>query len=42
MSTAKSMAAGCISGTCSTLLFQPFDLVKTRIQTAPEMYVPVE
>lgn len=30
----KSFVAGSISGTCSTLLFQPFDLVKTRIQNA--------
>lgn len=28
----KSFVAGCCSGTCSTLLFQPLDLVKTRIQ----------
>ncbi|KAI1293660.1 Mitochondrial glycine transporter [Halotydeus destructor] len=31
---AKSLIAGSISGTCSTVLLQPFDLVKTRIQTA--------
>ena len=30
----KSFVAGSLSGTCSTLLFQPFDLVKTRIQNA--------
>ena len=24
---------GSVSGTCSTLLFQPLDLVKTRLQT---------
>ncbi|XP_048760674.1 mitochondrial glycine transporter-like [Ostrea edulis] len=29
---AKSFVAGCCSGTCSTLLFQPLDLVKTRLQ----------
>lgn len=28
----KAFAAGSLSGTCSTLLFQPFDLVKTRLQ----------
>lgn len=28
----KSFVAGCCSGTCSTLLFQPLDLVKTRLQ----------
>jgi len=28
----KSFLAGSFSGTCSTLLFQPLDLVKTRIQ----------
>ncbi|XP_023240292.1 solute carrier family 25 member 38-A-like [Centruroides sculpturatus] len=30
----KSFLAGALSGTCSTLLFQPLDLVKTRIQNA--------
>jgi len=30
----KSFLAGSLSGTCSTLLFQPLDLVKTRIQQA--------
>lgn len=30
----KSFLAGSLSGTCSTLLFQPLDLVKTRIQAA--------
>ena len=30
----KSFMVGSLSGTCSTLLFQPFDLVKTRIQNA--------
>ena len=29
----KSFLAGSFSGTCSTVLFQPLDLVKTRIQT---------
>lgn len=28
----KSFVAGSFSGTCSTLLFQPLDLVKTRLQ----------
>ncbi|XP_054168047.1 LOW QUALITY PROTEIN: mitochondrial glycine transporter-like [Oppia nitens] len=32
--TLKSFLAGSISGTVSTVLFQPFDLVKTRIQNA--------
>lgn len=27
--------AGSFSGTCSTVLFQPLDLIKTRIQTTP-------
>ncbi|XP_015917319.1 mitochondrial glycine transporter A [Parasteatoda tepidariorum] len=30
----KSFLAGSVSGTCSTLLFQPLDLIKTRIQNA--------
>ncbi|WAQ96692.1 S2538-like protein [Mya arenaria] len=30
----KSFLAGSLSGTCSTLLFQPLDLVKTRVQSA--------
>lgn len=29
----KAFLAGSVSGTCSTILFQPLDLVKTRIQT---------
>jgi len=33
----KSFLAGSFSGTCSTVLFQPLDLVKTRIQT----HIPV-
>ena len=28
----KAFLAGSLSGTCSTLLFQPLDLVKTRVQ----------
>ncbi|NWX85241.1 S2538 protein, partial [Nothoprocta ornata] len=30
----KAFVCGSISGTCSTLLFQPLDLLKTRLQTA--------
>lgn len=30
----KSFLAGSFSASCSTLLFQPFDLLKTRIQSA--------
>jgi len=30
----KSFLAGSLSGTCSTILFQPLDLVKTRLQTS--------
>ncbi|XP_076808296.1 mitochondrial glycine transporter-like [Clavelina lepadiformis] len=30
----KSFVSGSVSGTCSLILFQPFDLVKTRIQMA--------
>uniref|UniRef100_A0A1B6DWZ3 Mitochondrial glycine transporter n=1 Tax=Clastoptera arizonana TaxID=38151 RepID=A0A1B6DWZ3_9HEMI len=30
----KSFLAGSLSGTCSTILFQPLDVVKTRLQTA--------
>uniref|UniRef100_A0A8C7YH15 Solute carrier family 25 member 38 n=1 Tax=Oryzias sinensis TaxID=183150 RepID=A0A8C7YH15_9TELE len=29
----KAFMCGSVSGTCSTLLFQPLDLVKTRLQT---------
>ncbi|XP_074647564.1 mitochondrial glycine transporter A-like [Tubulanus polymorphus] len=29
----KSFLAGSFSGTCSTVIFQPFDLVKTRLQS---------
>lgn len=29
----KAFLCGSISGTCSTLLFQPLDLLKTRLQT---------
>lgn len=31
----KSFLAGSLSGTCSTILLQPLDLVKTRIQNLP-------
>lgn len=30
----KAFLCGCVSGTCSTLLFQPLDLIKTRLQTS--------
>lgn len=30
----KSFLAGSVSGTCSTLLFQPLDLIKTRLQNS--------
>lgn len=30
----KSFLAGSVSGTCSALLFQPLDLVKTRVQSS--------
>lgn len=30
---AKAFMAGSVSGSCSTVLFQPLDLVKTRLQT---------
>ena len=30
----KSFVSGSLSGFTSTIVFQPFDLVKTRIQTA--------
>jgi solute carrier family 25 protein 38 len=33
-STLKSFVAGSLSGSCSTILFQPFDVLKTRLQTA--------
>jgi len=33
----KSFLVGSFSGTCSTLLFQPLDLVKTRLQTGPKL-----
>ncbi|PWA15478.1 hypothetical protein CCH79_00014706 [Gambusia affinis] len=32
--TVKAFMCGSFSGTCSTLLFQPLDLVKTRLQTS--------
>ena len=34
-SIAKTFAAGAFSGTCSTIILQPFDLIKTRIQQSP-------
>ncbi|XP_034241853.1 mitochondrial glycine transporter-like [Thrips palmi] len=33
----KAFAAGSLSGTCSAILFQPLDLVKTRLQTNVHM-----
>lgn len=38
-----SFLAGAISGTCSTLLLQPFDLVKTRLQQSkdPRLFTEV-
>uniref|UniRef100_A0A0L8FT75 Uncharacterized protein n=3 Tax=Octopus bimaculoides TaxID=37653 RepID=A0A0L8FT75_OCTBM len=33
VSIIKSFLAGSLSGTCSALLFQPLDLVKTRLQS---------
>lgn len=35
----KSFLVGSISGTCSTVLFQPLDLLKTRLQTPPIRYI---
>ncbi|CAL8270835.1 unnamed protein product [Lota lota] len=32
-SALKAFVCGSLSGTCSTLLFQPLDLIKTRLQT---------
>jgi hypothetical protein len=31
----KSFLAGSISATCSTLILQPFDLIKTKMQNVP-------
>ncbi|XP_076866309.1 mitochondrial glycine transporter A isoform X2 [Brachyhypopomus gauderio] len=36
----KAFMCGSLSGTCSTLLFQPLDLVKTRLQTLPSSVYP--
>jgi len=33
----KAFLAGSLSGTCSTLMFQPLDLMKTRIQQQAEL-----
>ncbi|XP_046660858.1 mitochondrial glycine transporter B-like isoform X2 [Homalodisca vitripennis] len=33
----KAFLAGSISGTCSTVLFQPLDLVKTRLQSSSQV-----
>ncbi|KAK9888033.1 hypothetical protein WA026_000315 [Henosepilachna vigintioctopunctata] len=35
----KSFVAGAFSGTCSTVLFQPLDLVKTRLQNPPAISI---
>jgi solute carrier family 25 protein 38 len=37
----KSFLAGSFSGTCSTILFQPLDLVKTRIQQTSSAQVSI-
>ncbi|XP_029914949.1 mitochondrial glycine transporter A [Myripristis murdjan] len=36
----KAFMCGSLSGTCSTLLFQPLDLVKTRLQTLQSTVQP--
>ncbi|XP_054615540.1 mitochondrial glycine transporter B-like [Dunckerocampus dactyliophorus] len=36
----KAFMCGSLSGTCSTLLFQPLDLVKTRLQTVQRTMQP--
>ncbi|XP_054713406.1 mitochondrial glycine transporter B-like [Uloborus diversus] len=36
----KSFLAGSVSGTCSTLLFQPLDLIKTRLQNGSKNSTP--
>uniref|UniRef100_UPI0025AEA252 mitochondrial glycine transporter A-like n=1 Tax=Doryrhamphus excisus TaxID=161450 RepID=UPI0025AEA252 len=36
----KAFVCGSLSGTCSTLLFQPLDLVKTRLQTLQSTVQP--
>ncbi|CAL9700449.1 unnamed protein product [Knipowitschia caucasica] len=36
----KAFLCGSLSGTCSTLLFQPLDLVKTRLQTLEKNVKP--
>ncbi|XP_051563807.1 mitochondrial glycine transporter B isoform X2 [Myxocyprinus asiaticus] len=36
----KAFMCGSLSGTCSTLLFQPLDLVKTRLQTLHNNMLP--
>jgi len=36
----KAFVAGSLSGTCSTVLFQPLDLVKTRIQQQQQQRLP--
>ncbi|XP_077476044.1 mitochondrial glycine transporter B-like isoform X2 [Stigmatopora argus] len=36
----KAFMCGALSGTCSTLLFQPLDLIKTRLQTLQSSVQP--
>jgi len=35
----NSFAAGAFSGTCSTILLQPLDLIKTRVQQSPQQSI---
>ena len=37
----KPFLAGSLSGTCSILLFQPLDLIKTRLQVAAAISMPM-
>jgi len=36
----KSFLAGSFSGSCSTILFQPLDLIKTRLQLLQKTHFP--
>ncbi|XP_042555411.1 mitochondrial glycine transporter [Dipodomys spectabilis] len=38
--TIKAFLCGSLSGTCSALLLQPLDLLKTRLQTPPQLAHP--